>query len=109
MKLLTAVFLMLSTFALAQWNTAKVVSFDMKKFHNIETDNMERNYELVVQQGDMLYYAERTLEVSGQRAPLFTEGADVKFKLDKNNLTVVEESGREFKMKLVKKSKKVSS
>ncbi len=44
-------------------------------------------------------------EFRWQHDPILTENTDVKWRLDKNNFIVLDERGKEFKMKLVKKRK----
>lgn len=61
---------------------------------------------VVVDDGEYSYFAERTLSWRWQHDPLFTENAPVKFKLEgKDNFTIQDERGKEFKMKLVKRRK----
>jgi hypothetical protein len=67
--------------------------------------NNERIFTVEIEQNGMLYVGQRTLINPSQRAPLFTEGGDVKFCLDADKFTAIEEHGREFKMKLLKKKK----
>ncbi|MBT9330507.1 hypothetical protein [Paracidobacterium acidisoli] len=107
----------------ADWQSAKLLSFGME--HWISNGGSQTNghvdgngnysstttestwghntYHVVLDDGKMLYFAERTLSFRWQRDPHFTENAMVRFSLKKDTLTVVDDSGREFKMKLVKR------
>ena len=63
-------------------------------------------YYLTLDGGDYIYYTSRTLSLRWQKDPQITENADIKWRLDGNNLILMGEKGKEFKMKLEKKRKK---
>jgi hypothetical protein len=99
MKRALFILLLLSCFAYAKdWQTGKLVSVtkDIDVLHN------DRIFTLEVERDGILYVAERTIAPL-QRAPLFTEGEEVRFVIDGDKFIAVEEHGREFRMKLLKK------
>src|SRR3954452_3498192 len=61
------------------------------------------SYQIVLDDGKMQYFAERTLSFRWQHDPHFTENAKVKFTLNGDKLTVVDDAGKEFKMQLTKR------
>jgi hypothetical protein len=77
-------------------------------YHAQTTQNSwgHNTYYVALEDSQFVYYAERTLSWRWQHDPHFTENADVPWMLDKDNLTVKDDTGREFKMKLVKRRKK---
>jgi hypothetical protein len=77
---------------------------------NFNSDTTQTNwshvtYYLTLNGGEYTYFASRTLSFRFQHSPSITENADVKYVLDGNHLIVLGESGREFKMELVKRRK----
>jgi TPR repeat protein len=107
------------------WPSAKLVSFgtqhwtsssggatttghvdDQGNYSATTTPDVEwghNTYQVVLDDGKMLYFAERTLSFRWQHDPHFTENSRVKFRIDRDNLTVVDDVGREFKMAITKR------
>ena len=107
------------------WPSAKLVSFgtqhwtsssggatttghvdDQGNYSATTTPDVEwghNTYQVVLDDAKMLYFAERTLSFRWQHDPRFTENSQVKFRLDGDNLTVVDDTGKEFKMKVTKR------
>lgn len=110
--------------AKAQWNTGKLLSVDREQWTSTdrrttsgsvdgsgnisattrESTSEHHSFQVVVDDGQFTYFAERTLDW-WQRKPLLTENAEVKWRLDKDKFILLDERGKEFKMKLVKKRK----
>jgi hypothetical protein len=63
-------------------------------------------YSVAIDDGEYIYICERTLSLRWQHDPRFTENADVKWALEKDTVYVIDDTGREFKMKLQKRRKK---
>jgi hypothetical protein len=61
------------------------------------------DYQVVLDDGKMLYYGGWTLEFRWQHDPSFTENEMVQYDLDGNKLTVVDDAGKKIKMKLIKR------
>lgn len=103
-KVLLVVLLLVSLVAAKEpaWQTGTVASFERQTM-NDGTATPPRIFRLVIVQGTTAYYFDRILESPLQRDPVFTEGENVRFRLDKNKAVALEDSGREFKMKLIKK------
>ena len=62
-------------------------------------------YYLTLNGGEYTYFVSRTLSFRFQHSPSITENADLKYVLEGNHVVVLGESGREFKMDLVKRRK----
>ncbi len=60
-------------------------------------------YRIVLDDGKITYFAERTLSFRWQHDPQFTENATIRFTLDGDKLIVLDDTGKEFKMKLIKR------
>lgn len=60
-------------------------------------------YHAIVTEGKNTIYAYRTLNWRWQRSPKLTENTTVKFAIDGNRFSLVDEDGREFKMSVGKK------
>jgi hypothetical protein len=132
MKAFSAVLLFAVAFLIADhafgektevWQEAKLLSFGME--HWVSTGSTQTNgavdatgnyhattstsqwghntYQIVLDDGKMQYFAERTLSFRWQHDPHFTENSMVKFTLNGDKLTVVDDTGKEFKMKLTKR------
>lgn len=106
-----------------EWKSAKLVSFGVEHWTSesgaqtnghwdgngnyssttTETEWGHNTYHVVLDDGRMLYFAERTLSFRWQRDPDFTENAVVRFSLEGDRLSVIDDNGREFKMRLVKR------
>jgi hypothetical protein len=68
-----------------------------------ESDWSYVDYHVVLDDGKMLYFGSWRLVFRWQHDPHFTENEMVKFDLDGDRLTVIDDSGKEIKMKLTKK------
>jgi len=105
------------------WQDAKLLSFDAQQ--GKDTGNTETNgkiksdgtysgtttendwsyvdYHVVLDDGKMLYFGTWRLVFRWQHTPHFTENKMVKFDLDGDNMTVVDDTGKEIKMKITKR------
>jgi hypothetical protein len=77
---------------------------------NIHANTTENNwkhvtYYLTLNGGEYTYFASRTLSWRFQHTPHITENENVKYVIEGDHLIVLGESGREFKMELVKRRK----
>ena len=129
---LSVAFLVLSALASAaaeqkerQWLVGHVVSYNNERWtatsgstttgrvddngnYNSNTTQSQwshMTYYLTLDTGEYTYFASRTLSYRFQHSPSITENADIKYVLDGKHLIVLGESGREFKMDLVKRRK----
>jgi len=66
-------------------------------------------YKVALHTGKQTLFAERTLSFRWQHSPKLTENSLVKFAIEKNNLYLVDESGREFHMYVGKARKNTLS
>lgn len=107
----------------ADWPTAKLLSAQARhwtsktgqttngqvdddgQIHATTTDSTwsYETYDVVLDDGKMQYFGERTLWLRWQRDPDFIENSVVRFKLQGKRLIVVDADGHEFKMQLVKR------
>jgi hypothetical protein len=107
------------------WLVGHVVSYDTKRwtstggsttngqvddsgnYHSTTTETNWNHvtYYLILNVGEYTYFASRTLSFRFQHSPSITENADIKYVLEGSHLIVQGESGREFKMDLVKRRK----
>jgi hypothetical protein len=78
---------------------------DSGQIHATTTDSTwnYETYDVVLDDGKMQYFGEKTLWLRWQRDPDFIENSTVRFKLKGDNLTVIDADGHEFKMHLVKR------
>jgi hypothetical protein len=60
-------------------------------------------YHVTIVEGRDAFNAYRTLSWRWQRSPRLTENASIKFTVDRNQLTLIDDDGREFKMEIGKK------
>lgn len=127
--LLLSLVLIIPAFAANQpkdWNTGRVIQFDKHHWVSYEgstttgsvgadgnfTGNTSSStvghntYYLTLDGGDQIYFASRTLSWRWQKDPLLTENADIRWRLEGNNLIILGEKDKEFKMHLDKKRKK---
>ncbi len=109
------------------WQTGKLLKYDAQgwtssggstttgqvdDYGNIHTTTSSSTwrhvtYYVIVDGGDFLYYAERTLSFRWQRSPaLAVENAPIEWAVEKRNLFIRPPGGKEFKMSLVKMKKK---
>ena len=109
----------------ADWKTGKLLSFgrehwtshsgsttngQVDPYGNVHASTQDDSWGHVtfyaaVDDGEFTYFAERTLSFRWQHEPVLTENADIKWKLETDNFTILDERGKEFKMKLDKKRK----
>ena len=61
------------------------------------------DYQVVIDDGRMLYYATETLAFRWQHSPQFTENEQVKFTVDGQKLTVIDDAGKRIKLKIFKR------
>jgi hypothetical protein len=61
------------------------------------------DYQLVLDDGKMLYFGTWRLAFRWQHTPHFTENETVQYYLDGDNLTVVDDTGKAINMKLIKR------
>jgi hypothetical protein len=129
LRIVTAV-LLLSSFAITaekpkEWKTGKLISFNQHGWtsrggstttgsvnpdgtFNASTNTASWNhvtFYAVVDAGELTYFAERTLSWRWQRSPRMTENTEVKWRIEKDNLFLVDDAGKEFKMSIVKRRK----
>jgi hypothetical protein len=111
-----------------EWRTAKLISADRKHWvshdgstttghvdgygniHATTSDDTwgHNTYNVAIDDGEYIYCCSRTLNFRWQHDPKFTENANVKWAIDKNDVFVVDDTGREFRMELMKRRKKDS-
>lgn len=109
-----------------EWRTGKLVSADKEHWTshsgstttghvddngNVQASTSEstwghNTYTVAIDDGEYLYFCSRTLSLRWQHDPKFTENANVKWAIEKNDVYIVDDTGREFKMELVKRRKK---
>jgi hypothetical protein len=115
MKKVALVILLLVSLAYAKdraWQSGKLVSVEVDAGSRTPqrvttwgtvTSYQSHNITVAVEQNSVRYTA--TKQVYTERdIPLFTENSTVRFVLDKNELIVVDERGKEFKARLAKKT-----
>jgi len=109
-----------------EWRTGKLLSADKKHWfshsgsattgHVDENGNLNAStsdstwghntYAVAIDDGEYIYFCSRTLSFRWQHDPNFTENAEVKWAIEKRDVYIVDDTGREFKMELVKRRKK---
>jgi len=107
----------------ANWQTAKLISFNQQDVtesgtaqttgtlnsdgsYSAHTVAQDRDYvdcTVVIDDGKMLYYGQETLRFAWSHTPQFTENETVKYTLKGDHLTVIDDVGKEIKLKLVKR------
>jgi hypothetical protein len=105
------------------WPTAKLVSVGAQKGEtttssttngtvdkngNVNANTTDTSigyvdYTVVIDDGKMLYYGAWRLVFRWEHDPQFTENEMVKYSLNGKKLTVVDDTGKQIKMKLLKK------
>ena len=130
MKHFVAVFLFLLTIAVllpgkekGPWRTGRLSSFTWEGWTSSSTTPVTCNavgslatcaggntvdwghvtYSVTIVEGRDAFYAYRTLSWRWQRSPRLTENASIKFAVDRDHLTLIDDDGREFKMEIGKK------
>lgn len=78
--------------------------------HTSSGQGYGHTYQAVVDDGTYTYFGELfawdwTQFFHKFRQPVFTENTEVKWRLDRDNFILLDDTGKEFRMKLVKKRK----
>jgi hypothetical protein len=107
------------------WQSAKLISFDAQQGSDVYTYQSQVpsstnntappttvtnvgstsyvDYHIVLDNGKMLYFGTWRLVFRWQKDPHFTENEMVKYDLDGDKLTVIDDAGKQIKMKLIKR------
>jgi hypothetical protein len=108
-----------------EWRTGKLLSADKQHwvshggstttghvddYGNLQASTSDSSwghntYDVAIEDGEYIYMCSRTLNFRWQHDPKFTENADVKWAIEKNAVYLLDDTGREFKMELVKRRK----
>jgi hypothetical protein len=106
-----------------QWQTAKLVSYTQKQgsdsgtaqttgqansdgsysANTTEQDWSYVDYQVVIDDGKMLYFGTMRETFRWQHTPVFTENETVRYALKGEKLVVVDDAGKEIKLKIFKR------
>lgn len=105
-----------------QWLSGKLVSFTDHETTGTDTENTGHwdndgkytetptstdysyvDYQVVIDDGAVLYYGTERLVFRWQRTPLFTENETVRYSFHGGQMVVIDDNGKEVKLRLVKK------
>ena len=100
----------LSSFTLESWDSSSTSPVTCNAVGSLATCSGSNTvnwghvtYHVTIVEGRDALYAYRTLSWRWQRSPRLTENASVKFAVDRNQLTLIDDDGRAFKMEIGKK------
>lgn len=85
-----------------EWHTGKLVS--MTQTHTDINNSTTINH-VEIDAGDVTYFADQFMKFAWNHSPKLTENSEVKWAVDNNDFYLIDEAGKEFKLKLIKKRK----